>query len=640
MQSKTLYFNKTLFFNTISRFWPLWVAYAIAWTIILPLSLTNQLRYMGTDLIYANQRTALSIGCTAGCVMAFIFAALAAMAVFNYLYSAKSAGMMAALPIKREAVFLTQFLAGLTPLLIINLFIFLLALGVEALYGAVSIVHLLSWLAMVSMMNVLFFGFASFCAMLTGHLLALPAVYFLLNFTVVVVEYLVENLLSEFVYGMSSFGNPILGFLSPAYNIVSNTAVESSYIAMADASIVVNGYFYNGWPTLVIYCAVGLVFSIFAVMLYHRRKMETSSDVVAIRPLKPIFKYCLAGGCALVLGTLLFSIVYSFSAAHRNSVFWLTIFMLLGGFIGYFAAEMLVKKSLRVWRRRWKGYAIFSLALIALICICEFDLFGYEKKVPDAEDITAVRLTAQGESSTLDDAENIAAILGLHNSIVSNKDQNERMMYEAGTQSYTYYDYNWSDYDYLSVSFIMTYTLKNGGIMERQYTLWYTPDMAEDPTSDVRMLNEVFNCQEAIEDRKELNILVAESTIIDAYINWFTQPESVEGDSDYYAKESNYTAYNLTDAEVMELYYECILPDISDGSLGRIWLIQNSDYYETVYNCTININLGEKWPSGKYTHENFYTYLTIDSFRSNNWLAQHDITPMLMGETINIEQLQ
>ena len=41
-----------------------------------------------------------------------------AMAVFSYLYSSRSACMMHALPLRREALFLTQYLAGLSFLLL------------------------------------------------------------------------------------------------------------------------------------------------------------------------------------------------------------------------------------------------------------------------------------------------------------------------------------------------------------------------------------------------------------------------------------------------------------------------------------------------------------------------------------------
>ena len=39
MQSKTSFFNRTIFRKTVSRFWPLWAAHLVIWIIILPIPL-------------------------------------------------------------------------------------------------------------------------------------------------------------------------------------------------------------------------------------------------------------------------------------------------------------------------------------------------------------------------------------------------------------------------------------------------------------------------------------------------------------------------------------------------------------------------------------------------------------------------
>ena len=106
--------------------------------------------------------------------MSLVFSAFTAMAVFSYIYSSKSAGMMASLPIRREAAFLTVFSAGLCCLLASNVLVFLIAMAVEAAHGVLSIKFLLQWLALVSMCNVFFYGFASLCAMLTDKYWCFP----------------------------------------------------------------------------------------------------------------------------------------------------------------------------------------------------------------------------------------------------------------------------------------------------------------------------------------------------------------------------------------------------------------------------------------------------------------------------------
>ena len=43
-----------------------------------------------------------------------VYAVLCAMAVWSYLYNARSVGLMHTLPIRREGLFLTNFLSGLS----------------------------------------------------------------------------------------------------------------------------------------------------------------------------------------------------------------------------------------------------------------------------------------------------------------------------------------------------------------------------------------------------------------------------------------------------------------------------------------------------------------------------------------------
>ena len=50
--------------------------------------------------------------------------------------------------------------------------------------------------------------------------------------------------------------------------------------------------------------------------------------------------------------------------------------------VGYFVAEMLLKKSFRVFKA-WKGAAAMTAVLLVLCLACLLDLFGVEGRVPD-----------------------------------------------------------------------------------------------------------------------------------------------------------------------------------------------------------------------------------------------------------------
>ena len=210
MRSATSYFNGPLYRKTLARFWPLWGLWGVMWLFALPLNMLSD--YFSRYLDSAPQRRLLSIALHLPDflrpLLAFtlLFALLCAMAVFGYLYSHRSACWTHALPMRREALFTTQYLAGLSMLILPQLAACLLAAIVELSFlpledwGAVLPPLLILALAQ-SGLSLFFFSFASFCAMFTGHILALPAFYIILNCLSYGLWFLIDALLSEFYYG-------------------------------------------------------------------------------------------------------------------------------------------------------------------------------------------------------------------------------------------------------------------------------------------------------------------------------------------------------------------------------------------------------------------------------------------------------
>ena len=111
MQSKTSFcefFNKTLFRKNLTRFWPLWAAPSFIGALFPLAVLTNLLRDPHWDLT-ALQLTAsyYEIVTYALPILSLCYAILVAVAVWSYLFNARSVGLMHTLPIRREGLFLT-----------------------------------------------------------------------------------------------------------------------------------------------------------------------------------------------------------------------------------------------------------------------------------------------------------------------------------------------------------------------------------------------------------------------------------------------------------------------------------------------------------------------------------------------------
>ena len=146
MRSATSYFNFTLLRKNFARFWPIWSLYGLFWLAVLPLNiLSNRIHWDG-GMARSLPLNYLDGGPSAAVALTALFGLLCAMAVFSYLYASRSVGMLHALPLRREGLFLTNYLSGLLFLLLPNLAVFLLALAAEVFAGTVvfslSLIHI------------------------------------------------------------------------------------------------------------------------------------------------------------------------------------------------------------------------------------------------------------------------------------------------------------------------------------------------------------------------------------------------------------------------------------------------------------------------------------------------------------------
>ncbi len=188
MAQKTSFFNWGLSRSWLKRCWPLWTTYLAVWLIALPQSVPELRRYsdilsytvnVNTNVVRLGQNMA---------EMSIFAGIIAAMLMYSYMYSSRSCGMMNALPVRRETVFTTAFITGLVPFLIADVIVIAAAWAVYARTGVVETKNIFLALGFAVMGNIAFYGFAAFCAVLTGSLVVLPAVYLVLGCTAAVVE--------------------------------------------------------------------------------------------------------------------------------------------------------------------------------------------------------------------------------------------------------------------------------------------------------------------------------------------------------------------------------------------------------------------------------------------------------------------
>ncbi len=491
MKSRTSFFNAAVFKRDLRRSAPLWGAYLLIWLAAMPMSLISQRDWRESlDMQYLVLEAAVA----SSYIFPFFYGLAMACVLFACLYRSRSANFFAGLPIRREAFFATKYLTGLALLLLPNAIVAVLTVLAGACMGVNLAGEVLLWLAASALGYVFYFSFAAFCAMVVGHLAALPLLYMVLNFTAVVLEAIVRQLLDAFVYGFSSSGNLVLTFLSP---VVHAQRRDNGLRVLYREGI--EGYQLENWRYLLLLAAAGAAFALLAFWMYRKRRMESAGDVIAVRHLKPVFLYCFTVGCSLVIGWMLKVTLISGSATAN----FLPILacLLVGAVIGFFGGEMMLQKSLRVFRKRnWARCAVACAVIGAALCGCRFDLFGYSRYVPAPEQVAAVSLDSDAYSQ---DTQLIAGTAALHRDIIRQQTQTEQELRQA-----------WGP------TIQISYRLENGREVSRCYRLPVYETEAENRESLIRRYEDLYNDPDYIVLRS-LPADYRETDLVRGYVNVF-----------------------------------------------------------------------------------------------------------------------
>lgn len=563
MRSATSFFDLTLIRTDLRRFWPLWFFYTGIWVIMLPVyqwvDLYLSVDYPG-DYVYDTL--------TGGLVMAVAFGCLLPMALFSYMMNGRSVGLMHALPVSRTAQFFSHTAAGLGMMASGKLLVALLSLAVQAMrLGKVDIKAVCIWFAVLTGVELFFFALGSLCCVVTGWLLAMPVLYAAANVAAYLMTRLLQLLGNLFYFGYCSPGRypPITTWLTPAYHLgdvfsyfprAELEAVDA--VTMSGAHVVVDSALrgpriFNEEALLpvLVYTAVGILLVVVSWILYRCRASESAGDPVAFGWARPVIRYTVSLYGGLGLGFALYSLLTMNSDGETNFVLLLVCLSLMGA-LCCFAAEMIIRKAFRVFSKGWKSAAAVCLVLVALCVGAKMDIAGYEKRLPDLQNVEKVEINFSREGIYVEgcsEEETIEAILALHKTIIDRG--------QLPTDDDSWYNVR------------IEYLLSDGTMLRRDYELSYEKSQSDPQLYDA--LDRAINTKE-IRYKSVLGSRVAERQDL----------RQVELRGGYISGKGFELNMQLTAADAQRLF-TAVLNDLDNGAGEYAPMTKEEIPWSTVY---------------------------------------------------------
>lgn len=502
MPRKTSFCNAALLRSDIKRYWPLLFLYVAVWVVILPMQILSASRQCdgvadGIMTVLQMQHNVIIRSMPASVVMSLLFGCFAAMAVWSYLMSGRTVGLMHALPVTRTQAFFSHILSVLGALTAGNVLIFLLTALCSAGFSYVDWTALGTWLLLTELMALFFFALGSLCAMVTGWLLAVPVLYGAMNVVALLLYAVISTMTQMFYFGYSSGDIPeFITWLTPVgriWDAVANGGAQPIEVQFPEPIGTQTYHRFqlpaSAFSTCVIYAAVGVALLALVWWLYKKRPSETAGDAMSFRWLQPIARWSIGLCGGLGLGLFLNYVILGSSFAG------LLICQLVMGVICFFAAQMLLKKKFRIFTSRWwvETLALVLTLLAVTLCI-KLDITGYQHRVPDAEDVTSVRFNASYADFTTDDPAAVESVISLHRAILEQYDETGERL-----ENRTYLDTEGGPTTcYVRVD----YQLRNGTSLRREWSVSIVNG------SDIhRLLTQLVNRTDCRESLMGLDVL-------------------------------------------------------------------------------------------------------------------------------------
>ena len=498
MNSRTSFFNKTIFFKNIVRFWPVWVCYT---AIMFFTTIWQALSILFDKEMYDSVSRAESIRryltLNLNIPMIMFVSVLSALLVFSYLFRERSANMMHAFPVNKKTLYVTSFISGLLFLLLPQTVIFLIGIPVS-ISGGCGVYLLLSVYLYTMAFSFIFYTIAVLCCVMSGHVVGAIFYYFAFNAVYMVVKFIVAMLAEAFCYGVVNAFNEIFyrstysDVLSPVYFLYSrctqtmNIDLNISSVSSGSGNAVnfytsdaVSSAFPNG-GVLAVYSVAFVAIAVLGFFMYKKRHIETAGNMCAFSWMKPFTRWATAfctGGFAACFACLIIDEMAVTNRAVNSFANYIIWFVVIASAV-LVIMQMFIKRSFKVFKKKFLIEWLCGMVLIILIFVIgRATGFGVSSFVPKASDVSKAFVVGD-YTIEVDDESGIEDVIAIHENILKNRSENQRFVEN--------YDYKTDVYYYLKIA----YALKNGKTVCREYEIPANAEFLENTDSSAYTVDE------------------------------------------------------------------------------------------------------------------------------------------------------
>jgi len=476
MQSKTSFFNGTVFKKNMTRFAPLWLVYTLC------LLLGMVLMYMeGGMVFWFGNRMGEMIHLSS--LINLVYAPLVAILLFGDLYNSRMCNALHAMPMKRSCWYGTNVITGLVFSLLPTAIFCGLSIPLLLHTYVVNGWQIALWTFLgMNLTYLCFFGIAVFSALCVGNRFGMVAMYAILNSGAYVAYFLIDSIYTPMLYGVVT-PSALAENLTPISNLIEAACLElDSYNELLHLfrdqpeKMVANYHLLaEGWITVAIWAVVGTVFLLLGSWMYKGRKLECAGDTMATKALEPVFQVCISL-CAAAFFSLFLNMFFGVRLREN----WQYLFLGSGLLVGWFAGRMLIERTVRVFRfKNFLGLAALTAVLAGTLAMTHYDVFGIETWKPAVEDVKSVTFgysSYRGMSEELTEDADIAQVIRLQELAIQDRveQQGSHVIIDGERVHAGDLDKDArTDKAYVySTTVYIYYQMENGRQISREYIVW------------------------------------------------------------------------------------------------------------------------------------------------------------------------